>query len=88
MNYIIVGDFNYHFGSKVSFHIYFTELVLDLYLIQQVDFATHMHNNILDLVITNPLSEFSVVSIFCILKLYIIRILIENNYVVNLLGIF
>ena len=63
INYIIVGDFNYYFGSKVSFHKYFTELVLDLSLIQHVDFATHVHNNILDLVITNPFSEFSVVSI-------------------------
>ena len=60
-NYLILGDFNYHFGSIETYHTEFTNLIYTLSLSQQLTFSspTHIKNNILDLVITPSYPSFT-----------------------------
>ena len=59
-NYLILGDFNYHFGSIETYHAEFTNLIYTLALSQHVSSPTHIKNNILDLVITPPYPSFTI----------------------------
>ena len=53
-NYLILGDFNYHFNSLETYHAEFTNIIYTLSLSQHVFSPTHITNNIFDLVITPP----------------------------------
>ena len=62
-NYLILGDFNYHFGSIETYHTEFANLIYTLSLSQQLTFSspTHIKNNILDLVITPSYPSFTLI---------------------------
>ena len=51
-NLIIIGDFNFHYDSDKLYHQDFKRLCNELNLTQHVNFPTHTHGNILDLILT------------------------------------
>ena len=51
-NYLVVGDFNLHYGSNYPPHSYFYNLISLLSLKQHISFPTHTSGHILDLIIT------------------------------------
>ena len=51
-NLVILGDFNFHYDSDKLHHQDFKRLCNELNLTQYVNFATHTHGHILDLILT------------------------------------
>ena len=51
-NLVILGDFNFHYDSYKLHHQDFKRLCNELNLTQHVNFATHTHGHILDLILT------------------------------------
>ena len=61
-NIIIMGDFNHHINKQLDEDASnFMESMSSVGFVQHVKFGTHECDNILDLVFTESLSDFSVV---------------------------
>ena len=56
-NFLIAGDFNFHFGNPFPPHSSFSDLLDSLSLVQNVNFPTHISGNTLDLIITPILNN-------------------------------
>ena len=81
-NFLIAGDFNFHFGNPFPPHSSFSDLLDSLSLVQNVNFPTHISGNTLDLIITLFLIMFYFLNLLFILSLLIITLL--NSHLLHL----